>query len=50
MKYFKIPNVGHPEKVWARIEMRAITFFIINFCNLVGYWLLCKIRSLLEIM
>ena len=38
MKNFKLPNIGHPEKFRARIKMRAITFFFISLCNLVGYW------------
>ena len=49
MKNFKLSNIGHPEKDWARIKMRVITFFFISFCNLVGYWPLCKIRPHLKI-
>ena len=49
MKNFKLPNIGHPENVRARIKMSAITFFFISLCNLVGYWPICKIRLHLEI-
>ena len=44
MKNFKLSNIGHPEKDWARIKMRVITFFFISLCNLVGYWPICGLK------
>ena len=44
MKNFKLSNIGHPEKDWARIKMRVITFFFISLYNLVGYWPICELK------
>ena len=44
MKNFKLPNVGHPEKVRARIKIIAITLFFISFCKLVAYWPICELK------
>ena len=33
---------GRPEMFRASIRIRAITFFFISLCNLVGYWSICE--------
>merc|ERR1712240_699914 len=35
---------GRPEKFRASIRIRAITFFFIYLCNLVGYWPICGLK------
>ena len=35
---------GHPEKFRTSIRTRAITFFFISLCNLVGYWPICGLK------
>ena len=29
---------------WANIRIRAITYFFISICNLVGYWPICELK------